>query len=319
MRNRILEYVRANNVKYNRNLTEEEINKIVESYLRASSEYDEERLDAHIETVKLQWADEKRSEKDTEDLKNWRSKRRVSVVSGNISGDLQDLKLYKKNKETYEFILGVLDEDFVPFSNMTPKQKKKLADTMVPKTIPANTFLIREGDSDNRMYIVEVGKFLVMKNGEIIKTLTRGSFFGEIALLHNVARTATVKSLEDSKIWVVEQKSYMSIRYTDRARHKKIALEGLKMSRLFEDFSEEDLKAIVNVLVFNYYNEGTHITVKDDEIFLFVIDGKISDEDGVFRDVKKFDYIERPFQCESVVEGTKIKKKQRRKVERNLT
>lgn len=309
----ISEYVRLNSEKYNRNLSEEEVSRITESYLKVYDNYDEEQLDAFMETIKLIWADEKRSEKDTEDLKNWRSRRRASVISGNITADVHEIKFFKKDNETYEFILGILSEDYVPFSNMTPKQKKKLVDTMVPKIIPANTFLIQEGDSDNRMYIVETGKFLVMKNGEIIKTLERGSFFGEIALLHNVARTATVKSIEDSKIWVVEQKSYMAIRYTDRTRYKKIALEGLKMCKIFQDFTADDLKAIVNVLVFNYYNEGTHITVKGDEIFLFVMDGKIADDDGVLRDVKRYDYVEKPFQCESIIEGTKIKKKQRRR------
>lgn len=310
---KISEYVRLNSEKYNRNLSEDEIQRITESYLQTYNVYDEEQLDSFMETIKLIWADEKRSEKDAEDLRNWRSRRRASVVSGSISADYSDLKFFKKDSETYEFILGILNEDYVPFSNMTPKQKKKLVDTMVPKIIPADTFLIREGDTDNRMYIVETGKFLVMKNGEIIKTLTRGTFFGEIALLHNVARTATVKSIEDSKIWVVEQKSYMAIRYTDRTRYKKIALEGLKICKIFHDFTQEDFKAIVNVLVFNYYNEGTHITVKDDEIFLFVMDGKILDDDGVLRTVKRYDYVEKPFQCESVIEGTKIKKKQRRK------
>lgn len=215
------------------------------------------------------------------------------MVSGNTFMDVGELIFYKKNKEIFDFLLGILtrDDENVPFCNLTPRQKERLVDTMVPQKILPGTCLIKEGDKDSRMYIVEQGRFLVLNNTEIINTLERGDFFGEIALIHNVARTATVKCIEESLIWVVEQKSYRAIRYSDRTKHKKIAVEGLKQIDIYNDFNTEDLQEIVKALAFNYFEPGTFVNVKEDEIFIFVVDGSIKEVDETIRNVKKQEFV----------------------------
>ena len=53
--------------------------------------------------------------------------------------------------------------------------------------------LITEGEPGNKLYIVETGELEVTINGDYIRTMTVGSMLGELALLYDAPRSATVR------------------------------------------------------------------------------------------------------------------------------
>ena len=72
---------------------------------------------------------------------------------------------------------------------------------------PKGTVLFREGDLGREMFIIQKGKVQVRKRvgttEEVLAELADGEFFGEMALLMGMDRSATVEVIEDSKILVV--------------------------------------------------------------------------------------------------------------------
>ncbi len=86
------------------------------------------------------------------------------------------------------------------FPGIKPDEVQEIIMNCRIKTYPAETIICREDAFEQTFYMILEGDFEVTKNinnseQRLLKTLTAGDFFGEMALIHNAARAATVKSL----------------------------------------------------------------------------------------------------------------------------
>jgi len=83
------------------------------------------------------------------------------------------------------------------------------------KDFPKGTVLFREGELGRNMFIIQKGKVQVRKrvgSGEkVLAELGEGEFFGEMALLMGMDRSATVEVIKDSKILVVTPETFESL------------------------------------------------------------------------------------------------------------
>jgi cAMP-dependent protein kinase regulator len=96
---------------------------------------------------------------------------------------------------------GFLEE--VPLlSTLTPYERSKIADALETKKYPPGTTIIQEGDVGESFYILESGDAEVYKRGidPPVKLYQKGDYFGELALLNDAPRAASVVSRTDVKV-----------------------------------------------------------------------------------------------------------------------
>jgi MFS family permease len=124
--------------------------------------------------------------------------------------------------------LSVID-DVAMFAPLSLAAKEHLAATLEPVSVTAGDVVIRAGDRGDRFYIVADGELEIVADG-LHGTARAGDHFGEIALLRDVPRTATVRAVTDSHLYALERGDFLAAvtGHSDvRAAGEEIAAERL--------------------------------------------------------------------------------------------
>jgi CRP-like cAMP-binding protein len=88
---------------------------------------------------------------------------------------------------------------------------ERLAAALEPEEHTAGSEIVREGRVDEgSLYLVDSGEVEVTSRGKLLRRLGPGASFGEIALLHDIARTATVTAVGDVSLWRLERDEVLS-------------------------------------------------------------------------------------------------------------
>jgi MFS family permease len=96
------------------------------------------------------------------------------------------------------------------FEPLPPTSLEKLARAALAESPGAGTVVVSEGEPGDTFYVVLDGSLDVSSDGRPLRTLGAGDFFGEIALLRDVPRTATVTAAKDSELLAVRRMDFLS-------------------------------------------------------------------------------------------------------------
>ena len=96
---------------------------------------------------------------------------------------------------------------FAPLSGVT---LESVAARLIPLEMDAGAVIIREGDSGDRFYLIASGEVEVTAQGKPVATLGPGDYVGEIALLRDVPRTATVTAKVPVTLYALERDDFLS-------------------------------------------------------------------------------------------------------------
>jgi len=85
-----------------------------------------------------------------------------------------------------------------------------LAGRLVPMRLEAGAMIVREGDSGDRFYIVAEGEVQVSQGGAVLSELEAGGYFGEIALIRDIPRTATVTARTPVVLYALDREDFLA-------------------------------------------------------------------------------------------------------------
>jgi CRP-like cAMP-binding protein len=101
------------------------------------------------------------------------------------------------------------------FSHCSKKELGLVAQIADEIDLPEGKALMREGDRGREFFVLVEGNADVRKGNRKINTMSKGDFFGEIALVSQKPRTATVTTASPVRVLVVTEQSFRSL--IDRA------------------------------------------------------------------------------------------------------
>ena len=102
-----------------------------------------------------------------------------------------------------------LIEQVPMFAPLSIAAKERVAAKLVPLSVHAGEIVIRAGDTGDCFYIVGNGELDISAEG-LHTTAHQADYFGEIALLRDVPRTATVKAIVDTKLYALERNDFLA-------------------------------------------------------------------------------------------------------------
>lgn len=158
-----------------------------------------------------------------------------------------------------------------------------LVDAMFERQVRAGEDVIVQGDAGDNFYVVETGAFsiLIAGRGEVNQA-GPGQSFGELALMYNQPRQATVRAVSDSVVWGLDgptfRKVMIDIAYRRRMLHKDL----LSKVKLFATLSAAEVARIAEALVPISYAAGETILQQGDlgQEFFIIAEGETSVTQG---------------------------------------
>lgn len=102
------------------------------------------------------------------------------------------------------------------FTPLPPTMLEQIAHKFEPRLAAAGEVIVREGEVSDRFYVIESGEVEVTQDGRVIRTEAAGDVFGEIGLLRDVPRTATVTAVTDTELLTLSREEFVALMAGER-------------------------------------------------------------------------------------------------------
>eukprot|EP00746_Dinoflagellata_sp_MGD_P168131 gnl/MRDRNA2_/MRDRNA2_99325_c0_seq1.p1 gnl/MRDRNA2_/MRDRNA2_99325_c0~~gnl/MRDRNA2_/MRDRNA2_99325_c0_seq1.p1 ORF type:complete len:442 (-),score=125.93 gnl/MRDRNA2_/MRDRNA2_99325_c0_seq1:105-1340(-) len=177
--------------------------------------------------------------------------------------------VYPKSEEQKVRIEGVLSQSFL-FSNLEKKELDMVIGAMVEKVVQPKDRIIKQGDDGDVLFVVEEGTLECYKQFEkggdekMVKTVTAGDAFGELALLYNCPRAASVESKDKCVLWQLDRETFNAIVKDAAAKKRERYEEFLKGIPLLETMEQYERNQIADALKTENFEAGQTIVRQGD-------------------------------------------------------
>ncbi|XP_038061879.1 cGMP-dependent protein kinase 1-like isoform X2 [Patiria miniata] len=182
-----------------------------------------------------------------------------SGIQNNVSSAADNtLQRYEKDFNSRQLIKSaILNNDFT--KNFDATQVKEIVECMYPMEYKAGQLVIREGDAGAHFYVAGDGNLEVSKADKVLGKMGRGKVFGELAILYNCTRTATVTAVTDAKIWAIDRTVFQVIMMKTAMQRHDEHLQFLKSVQIMKALSASNLFKLAESLEVDFFLEGEYI------------------------------------------------------------
>lgn len=203
-------------------------------------------------------------------------------------------KFVPKTNEQKRRIKEALESNFL-FKNLDEDSYRDVVDAMEEKKVSKGHSVIEQGGVGDYFYIVERGKFeiFVRRVGTeptMVATVEDNGSFGELALMYNAPRAATVTATTDSTLWALDRITFRSLLMERTSRKRRLYERFLETVPLLKSLQAYERQKIADALESVTYEDGSTIVKQGDQgdDFFLIEQGSVrvykTDEGGVTRE-----------------------------------
>lgn len=209
-------------------------------------------------------------------------------------------KVIDKTLEQIERIQNKVLKSFM-FNSLDDRDLRTVVNAMEEFVCKEGDIIISQGDAGSVLYIIEKGEFdcfkVFNKDEEpvLVKHYGPEDSFGELALLYNAPRAATIKAKQDGVLWTLDRETFNHIVKESAMKKREKYVEFLKSVSILKHVDDYEISQICDALKIKKYKNGDVIIKQNDngEDFYIIESGhakatKVFEEGKEAEEVKKY-------------------------------
>ncbi|KAH8253926.1 hypothetical protein KR032_007677 [Drosophila birchii] len=164
------------------------------------------------------------------------------------------------------------------FRSLDKEQMNQVLDAMFERKVQPLDYIIRQGDDGDNFYVIESGIYKVYIDDNHINTYTHTGLFGELALLYNMPRAATVQAETSGLLWAMDRQTFRRILLKSAFRKRKMYEELLNSVPMLKALQNYERMNLADALVSKSYENGDRIIKQGDAAdgMYFIEEGTVS-------------------------------------------
>ncbi|VDL41708.1 unnamed protein product [Hymenolepis diminuta] len=218
------------------------------------------------------------------------SERRNSVAAEPFNPDDEEISIgenekhkfnsYEKTSEQIERLMDVCRK-IVLFSELDDAELAEVVNEMFMRPVSAHEEIIKQNEDGDYFYAIDSGKYEAKiadaESGvqKVVMVYDNEGFFGELALMYNSPRSATVTALTDGILWALSRHSFRKHVLTHAARRRRSFVELLHSVPILHDLTPYQRTSLADNLHRKVVKQGELIIREGDpgDALYFIIDG----------------------------------------------
>jgi len=206
--------------------------------------------------------------------------------------------VYAKSDTERAYLLETIAHIFI-FRSLDKKQIDRVLDAMFGRGVQANDVIIEQGDDGDNFYIIESGVYDIFVNKEKVGAYNEQGSFGELALMYNMPRAATIVAKTKGKLWALDRLTFKRIVLKSAFEKRKMYEQLLENMPMFKSLTAYERMNVADALFSKSFKDGEAIIKQDEHAqhMYFVESGRVKivrEQDGQSRELsvcEKGDYF----------------------------
>nr|XP_017022216.2 cGMP-dependent protein kinase, isozyme 1 isoform X1 [Drosophila kikkawai] len=148
---------------------------------------------------------------------------------------------------------------------MDKERKEMVINAMAPASYKKHSLIIREHEDGSEIYVSAEGQYDVIRAGQLVGSFGPATVFGELAILYNAPRQATIKASTDARVWKIARETFRAIMQISGSKEREENLQFLRSAPFLQELDQSLLHKVVDLLQRKFYETDTCI-VREGEL-----------------------------------------------------
>jgi CRP-like cAMP-binding protein/serine/threonine protein kinase len=191
----------------------------------------------------------------------------VSAEANEKEDDNAEIKTYYKPEAAKERLREHTQSKTL-FMGLSTEQMDTVIDAMFEVHTSESQVVIAQGDMGDNFYVVDSGEYSVLlkqKGYEPVHFYTAGDAFGELALMYNTPRAATVQCVTPGVLWALDRVAFRRILMAGNRAEADSTAQFLRSVPLLSSLTDAQRDAVGSVLIEEKYTAGDVIVRQGDK------------------------------------------------------